>query len=161
MRIFAREYVLLGDPFSRAGKAAAKVELGNGRRRSSTLVPVEMSTSQCHVYDGKVHETARYVRRPSASLDGKSEHRKTCDDENRCRGVHRPVRSFCGLAIYRNNRSKGTCQPRGGACESVSGAAVRSRELFRQVRSWFLTARTVKWTHSFRSDGIYDAVAVA
>ena len=97
----------------------------------------------------------------SARLDREGEHRKTGDDENRGGGVHRTVWTVRSSTVRCDKRSRRSTQALEATCESVSGAAVRSRELFRQVRSWFLTARTVKWTHSFRSDGIYDAVAVA
>lgn len=104
----------------------------------------------------------RDSRCTTARLDRKGEHRQTSDDENRGGGVHGAVRTVCCGTVRRDEWSRSSTQALEATCECIAGSAVRSRELwdFRGGSGLVLTARTIKWTSSFRSYGIYHAIAV-
>ena len=83
------------------------------------------------------------IRCAAARLDRQREHRKTSDNENRGGSVHRTIRTVRGGTVRCDEWSNAPTQALEATCESVSGAAVRSRELweFQEVRIRFFWRR--------------------
>lgn len=70
------------------------------------------------------------LRCSAAGLDREGEHRKTGDNENCGGGIHRAVRTVRSSTVRCDKRSRSSTQALETTRECVSGAAVRSRELW-------------------------------